>query len=105
VTTATRRRTAASSSKAAKPLSATTTTRRPGSQRAVCSRACLAQSVSRLCRLPRLRAYRSDGASTVRKGSAQGRRAHGIGTTSMSESQRSPLAFTKCPCEERTGSR
>jgi hypothetical protein len=105
VTTTTRRRTAASNSRAAKLLSATATTRRPGSQRAACSSICLAQSVSRLWRPPRSRALRSDGASTVRNGSAQARPAQGTGTTSMSESQRSPLAFTKCPREERTGSR
>jgi hypothetical protein len=54
---------------------------------------------------PLSRAHRSDGASTVRKGSARARPAQGTGTTSMRESQRSPLASTKWPCEERTGSR
>jgi len=45
-----RRRTARSSSMAAKLLSATAMILRSGSQRAACSRACLPQSVSFLCR-------------------------------------------------------
>ena len=44
------------------------------------------------------------GASVVRHGSPQIRPAHGIWTSSMTLIQRSPLALTKWPCEERTGS-
>jgi hypothetical protein len=76
-----------------------------GSQRAVWSRPCLAQSVSFLCALPRVRANRSEGASTVRNGSAQTRPAQGIGAKRESDTQRRPLAFTKCPWLERTASR
>ncbi len=79
--------------------------RRPGSQRESCSSACRAQSVSLLCRAPRRRAYCSDGASAVRNGRAHARPAQGTGASSMSENQRSALALTKCPCDERTGSR
>ncbi len=79
--------------------------RRPGIQRAVWSRACLAQSVSFLCALPRSRANRSEGAGTVRNGSAQTRPAHGIGANRDSDTQRRPLAFTECPWLERTASR
>jgi hypothetical protein len=100
-----RRRTASSSSRTAKLLSATTTIRRPGSHRANWRSACLAQSVSRLGRRPCSRQCRSDGASMVRKGSAQVRPAQGTGTASMTESHLSPLALTKCPCDARTGSR
>ena len=42
---------------------------------------------------------------TVRNGSAQCRPDQLIGTTTISESQRSPLVLTKCPFEDRTGSR
>src|SRR5215210_5005089 len=65
---------------AAKLLSATTISRRPGSQRAVSSSACRAQSVSFLCRCPRPVAYRSEGASTVRNGRAQTQSAPGNGS-------------------------
>ena len=76
-----------------------------GSRRAAWSRACPAQSVSFLCLPPRSRANRSEGASTVRNGSAQTRPAQGIGAKSESDTQRRPLAFTKCPWLERTASR
>ena len=90
---------------AAKLLSATTISRRPGSQRAVSSSACRAQSVSFLCRCPRPVAYRSEGASTVRNGRAQTQSAQGTGANSMTQSQRRPLALTKWPRLDRTGSR
>ena len=90
---------------AEKLLSATATTRRPGSQRATCSSACRPQSVSFLKRMPRAAAYRSEGASTARKGSPQTQPAQGTGASSMTHSQRRPLALTKCPWLERTGSR
>jgi hypothetical protein len=41
----------------------------------------------------------------VRKGNAITRLAHGTFTNSMVESQRRPLALTKCSLDERTGSR
>jgi len=90
---------------AEKLLSAAATIRRPGSQRATCSSACRAQSVSFLCRRPRRLAERSEGASTVRKGSPQTHPAQGTGASSMTHSQRRPEAFTKWPWLERTGSR
>jgi hypothetical protein len=46
-----------------------------------------------------------EGASRVRKGSAMTRSAQGTRTSSMAESPRRPLALTKCPLEERAGSR
>jgi hypothetical protein len=58
-----------------------------------------------LCRRPRSLLQRSEGARTVRNGHAQRRPAQGIGTMTMSDSQRRPLARTKWPREERTGSR
>ena len=90
---------------AEKPLSATATTRRPGSQRATCSSAWRPQSVSFLKRMPRPAAKRSEGASTVRKGRPQAQPAQGTGASSITDSQRKPLALTKCPRLERTGSR
>jgi hypothetical protein len=90
---------------AEKLLSATATTRRPGSQRATCSSAWRPQSVSFLKRMPRAVAYRSEGASTARKGSPQTQPAQGTGASSMTQSQRRPLALTKWPWLERTGSR
>ncbi len=102
-----------------KPASATTTRRRPGSQRLACRTAWRAQSTTVLCRRPRSLLQRSEGARTVRNGSAQrrppsggfpsavaeGTFAQGIGTMTMSDSQRRPLARTKWSREERTGSR
>ena len=83
-------------------LSATAITCRPGSQRAVCSSAWRAPSVSFLCRRPRSGASRADGASTVRTGSAQTQLAQtqpaqtqpaqGTGASSITHSQRRPLA-------------
>ena len=58
-----------------------------------------------LCRLRCFSLHRADGARTVRNGSAQCRPDQLIGTTTISESQRSPLVLTKCPFEDRTGSR
>src|SRR3954468_9482064 len=77
-----------------KLLSATAITCRPGSQRAVCSSAWRAWSVSFLCRFPWLCAARSDGDRTVRNGSAQTQPAQGIGASSMTQSQRRPLTLT-----------
>ena len=88
-------RTALSSSMAAKPLSVTATICRSGSQRATCSMTCRPQSVSFLCRRLCLRAYRSDGARTVKNGSAQMRPAQVISGRSIIESHRRPLALTK----------
>src|ERR1700712_2323731 len=56
-----------------------------------------------LCRFPWLCAARSDGASTLRNGSAQTQPAHGTGANSMTHSQRRPLTLTKWPWLERTG--
>src|SRR5215208_1756922 len=64
-----------------------------------------ARSVSFLWRQPWLRAKRSEGASAVRNGKARTRPAQGIGASSMTEIQRNPLALTKWPRLERTGSR
>ena len=64
-----------------------------------------AQSDSVLCRRFRAWAYRSDGANTVRNGNPQTRSAHGTHASSCTEIQRSPLALTKCPLLDRTGSR
>src|SRR3712207_2042764 len=69
--------------------------RRPGSQRASLSSDCRAQSVSFLCRSPRARACRAEGANAVRSGSAHARPAHGTGVSSISENQRRPLALMK----------
>ena len=80
---------------AEKPLSATTTMRRPGSQRAICKIICRAQSVRDLYLRPLSRVERSEGASTVRNGSAHTLCAQGRGTRSMAESHRNPLALTK----------
>ena len=80
-------------------------TRRFASQCLACRIAWRAQSVSFLWRRPRASLQRSDGASTVRNGNAQRRPAQGIGTTTISDSHRRPLALTKWPCDERTGSR
>src|SRR3954466_6820473 len=92
------------SSIAEKLLSPTAITRRPGSQRAVWSSPCRAQSVSFLCRWPRSVAERSEGASMVRKGRAHTHPAHGIGASSITHNQRRPLALTKWPWLDRTGS-
>ena len=59
----------------------------------------------RLVPSPRSRSYRSEGASAVRTGSAHVRPAQGIGTRSIRQTQRSPLALTKWLWLERTGSR
>ena len=90
---------------AEKPPSATATMRRSGSQRATCSSAWRPQSVSFLKRMPLAAACRSEGAGTVRKGSPQTQPAQGTGAGSMTHSQRRPLALTKWPRLERTGSR
>ena len=79
--------------------------RRLGNQRLVCRIACRAQSVSVLCRKRCFSLHRADGASMVRNGSAQCRADQRIGTTTISDSQRRPLVLTKCPFEDRTGSR
>ncbi len=99
------RATAARNSSAAKPLSATRTARRPGIQRRACRTSCRPRSVSRLWRQPRSRQYRSEGANAVRKGSAYTLPAQGTVTSSTRLSQRRPLALTKWPWLERTGSR
>ena len=99
------RRRAARNSRAEKPLSLTSTSGRLGIQRRACRTSCRPQSVSFLWRSPRLRQYRSEGARAVRNGSAQTRPAQGIGTKSIRLSQRRPLALTKWPWLERTGSR
>jgi hypothetical protein len=96
---------AARNSRAEKPPSATSTNGRPGIQRRACRTSCRPQSVSFLRRSPRSRQYRSEGARAVKNGSAQTRPAQGTGTSSIKPSQRSPLALTKCPWLERTGSR
>src|SRR3954453_1000131 len=93
------------SSIAEKLLSPTAITRRPGSQRAVWSNTWRAQSVGFLCRWPRSVAERSEGASTLRKGSAQTQPAQGMGASSITHNQRRPLALTKWPWLDRTGSR
>ena len=106
VTTTTRRRTASSSSSAAKLLSATATTRRPGSQRRLQQHlpGPVGQPLVPPAPLPRapLR-RRQHGQERQRPGPP--RPAQGTGTTSMRESQRRPLALTKWPWLERTGSR
>ena len=79
--------------------------RRLGSQRLVCRIACFAQVVSVLWRLPFSSLHRADGARMVRNGSDQVRPDHGIGTETMIDNQRRPLALTKNPLEDRTGSR
>lgn len=76
-----------------------------GQPAATCSSACWPQSVGVLCRLPRPAACRSEGASTVRKGRPQTQPAQRTGASSMTQSQRRPLALTKWPWLERTGSR
>src|ERR1700712_3493218 len=58
-----------------------------------------------LCRRLCSSFQRLDGARTVRNGKAQRRFAQGMGTMTMRDSQRRPLALTKWPREERTGSR
>src|SRR4051794_28419425 len=84
---------AARKSRAAKLLSATITRSRPGSHLRACRTTCLPHSGSFLCRLPCSRLCRSEGASAVRNGSAQMRSAQGIGTSSITLSQRRPDAF------------
>src|SRR3972149_2843958 len=64
-----------------------------------------AQSTQLLWRLPCLVCVRSEGASTVRKGKAQGRVAHGNGTNSIMQTQRRPKQVTRCFSLERTASR
>ena len=59
------------------------------------------QAASWRLRFAEIEAFR--GASSVRNGSAMMRPAHGTCTSSMAESQRRPLALTKCPLDERTG--
>src|SRR5262249_41669896 len=98
-------RTEAINSSAAKLESATMTMARSVNQRLVCRTACRAQSVSFLWRRPRSSLQRCEGAKIVRKGNAQRRLIKGICTVTIKESQRRPLALTKCPCVERTGSR
>ena len=111
----------ASRSTVAKLPSATTIRSRPGasasSQRASWPSICRAQSVSVFARRPPgAPAARSAstaprpgcgalGASAVKTGSAHTRWAHGIGTSSMTESQRRALTVMVCEREERTGSR
>jgi hypothetical protein len=99
------RRTAAISSIAAKLESATVMMSRPGSQRLIWRMPWRAQSTNDLWRLPLVSSWRCDGANRVRNGKAQRRCAKGSGIMAMKESQRRPLALTKWPCEERTGSR
>ena len=67
--------------------------------------ACRARVVSVLWRLPLASLQRAEGARIVRNGSAQVRFAQGIGTATISDSQRRPLVLTKWPLEDRTGSR
>src|SRR5947209_835439 len=86
---------AVSRSRTAKLLSPSSTTSRPGSHRRACQATRRAQSVSVLCRRPRSWQERSDGASTVGKGKAQTRPAHGIGLSSIRLSKRSTLDLTK----------
>jgi hypothetical protein len=104
-TTLTWLRTASRSSTAAKALSATTTTARPGSHLWIWRMVWRAQSVSVFGARGRSAQKRSEGARRVRNGRARMRPAHGTWTSSMADSQRSPLVFTKCPLEERIGSR
>ena len=49
--------------------------------------------------------HRADGARTVKSSSAQCSADQPIGTTTISDSQRGPLVFTKCLLENLTGSR
>ena len=95
----------ASRSRAAKAPSATTTKVRVGNQRWACNTNWRDQSVSSLGRRLRSFQYRSEGASAVRKGKAHTRPAQGIGASNIKLSQRNPLALTKWPLLERTGSR
>ena len=85
--------------------SATTTISRFGSQRLIWRMPWRAQSASDLWRLPLVSSWRCEGASIDRNGKAQRRYVKGSGTMVIKESQRKPLALTKGPCEERTGSR
>ena len=85
--------------------SPTTTSSRSGSQRRKRHSIWWAQSVTVLWRRPRVSWYRSDGARTVRKGRAHTRRAQETSASSVRLTQRSPLALTKWPWDERTGSR
>jgi hypothetical protein len=64
-----------------------------------------AQSVRSLCLRPRCRLERYDGASRVKTGRAFTTPAQGTGVSTMKLSKRSPLALTKWPWLERTGSR
>ena len=66
----------------------------------------LARPINKRLGCPRLVGIEAfGGASRVRKGNAMTRSAHGTFTNNMAESQRRPLALTKCPLDERTGSR
>jgi hypothetical protein len=71
---------------------------RPGGDR-------LVPSAALHSRAPRCTAERSEGASAVRKGSAHTRPAQGMGTSTIRQTQRSPLTLTKWLWLERTGSR
>src|SRR5262249_41292591 len=99
------RRTAAISSIAAKVESATTTISRFGSQRLIWRMPWRAQSASDLWRLPLVSSWGCGGARIERNGKGQRRGGEGRGGMAIKESQRKPLALTKWPCEERTGSR
>lgn len=85
-----------------KLLSATKTHWRSGSHRHSCMIPCRAQSVSKLCRRPCLVFVRSEGASSGRAFTTP---AHGTGANTIKLSHRKPLALTKWPWLERTGSR
>ena len=76
-----------------------------GSHRRARKATCRARSVGSLCRLPRARQQRSEGAGAVRNGRARARPARGTGAGSVRLGQRGPPASTKCPFGERTGSR
>lgn len=96
---------AARNSRAASVLSATVLRAWSGHQRRTTKSSWCLQSVRVLWWRPRSWSYRAEGASAVRKRRAQTRVAQGTGTRSMRQTQRSPLALTKCAWLECTASR
>ena len=99
------RASAARKSRAAKLLSPTSTSSRPAAS-GVLAGPSAAPSRSASCAAGRARGSSAPkGPARSGTASAQTRPAQGIGTSSIRLSQRRPQALTKCPWQERTGSR
>src|SRR5579859_6925112 len=75
---------------AARPPSTTNTSARVGNQRRTASIICRIQSILVLCRRPHALSVFSDGAKTVKNGSAHTRPLNGISTSSIRLTQRNP---------------